>query len=879
MQTQLGIISSGFQWLTVIVLCSTVAAIPWMLGGVVPAASLVLLGGAIAASLLSVLYQITSRTAGSDLPKIALPLLGLAIIGFWQLSPATSLPAAGLLPELKDQVDFSASPAANVRSMSPADTRTRTANYLSLTLLALAGFQTIRTGATIAFAAFTVTANGIALSLIAMSLIFQEQTFAWNRIWELGWNRSSGSRGFASFINPNSGGGWLCLTLAVAAGFVHWHLMKKSSDPKLRRGRLRISLIGRTWQRGLEFFADLTVWQILSIGAVAFLAAAVAATKSRGAMASLAGAIVLTTAMRSSFRRLPIVLAMVMLAGGVSFLFLQSLSLSEGVTDELETLGSFESAVGSRPDHWADALHAVVKSPLLGSGHGSYRFTTLPFETTYRNVWFRNADNQYLETLVEAGILGFIFFVSTGWIGLKVAGAATSQAKVRRQQQHTDSPKLSRRTLAGLGTAATVAILSQAVAATMDFGIAMPPASGLLVLLIAATSGYLNSSPTQERSRNAGTLICPRFVSVLTTLLITLAAAGLLPDQWNATQIDTDIVVGHRLLVDPIRPEHLDQIHDVRSRLSQKLTTRPDDAEGLRLLSRLATAEFRWETLINAAGPEIRNNSGVAKQWKDWTLFRIVASLSVVERKSPTKGRQLRSQLTKIADSQQLSKTLAAIQNAIPHLPGIPIARATVAAIKQDASLFRQQAKLAQILAPSNAETLFELGVLALRMDLPDLATDCWQQSLELTNEFRAAILEDAIQSITPQAALRHFGPETYSLSTQSAAATRNKDLQEKLWQRAEELWETLAQPTTESNLSQRIKHLKATGRSQLIMPLVKSSMTDFPDSVPLRSEFARQLETEGKFVDALKQWERIRFHHPDNQEAARNANRLRTLR
>lgn len=879
MQTRPGKISTGFQWLTVIVLCSTVAAIPWMLGGVVPAASLVLLAGAIAAALLSVLYQVTSRVAGSDLPKIALPLLALAIIGFWQLSPSSQLPVACLLPELNEQVSISASPAAKVHSMSPADTRTRTANYLSLTLLALAGFQTIRTGATIAFAAMTITASGIALSLVAMSLIFQEQNFAWNRFWELGWYRSSGSRGFASFINPNSAGGWLCLIVAVTAGFAHWHLMKTSTDPKLRRGRLRISLIGRTWQRTLEFFADLTVWQILSIAAIAFLAAAVAATKSRGALGALVGAIVLTAAIKSSFRRLPIVLVMLMLAGAVSYLFLQSLDLGEGVADELETLRSYESAVGSRPEHWADALNAVVRSPLLGSGHGSYRYITLPFETSYRNVWFRNADNQYLETLVEAGLLGLILFVSVGWIGLKVAQAATGQAKVRRQQQHTETQKLSRRTLAGLGTAVTIATLSQAIAATVDYGVAMPPASGLLVLLIAAAAGYLNSGPPTESSGAAGTLLCSKVVSVFTTLLIAVAAAGFLSDQWNATQIDTDVVAGHRLLIQPVQSEDLDQIHDVRIRLSKKLATRPDDAEGLRLLSRLATAEFRWETLINAAGPEVRADQGVSNRWRDWTMFRIVASLTQIEKESPNKGSQLRSQLINISDSQQLPETLAAIQSVLPHLPGIPLARASVAAIQQDNQLFQQQTKLAQIIAPANAETLFELGVLAFRLNHPGLATNCWQQSLDLTNQFRAAILEDAVQFTTVDEALSNFGPETFSLNIQSAASTRNKELKQKLWDRAEQLWATIPNPVPESDITHRIKHLKATGRDELIMPLVESSLKDYADSVPLRSEYATQLEAQGKFMDAMKQWERIHFHHPQNQPAAKNANRLRTLK
>lgn len=878
MQNESGIISVSLRWLSVIALCATVNCVPWMLGGVVPAASLVLLVGSITAATFSLLYQLSSRNAGIDLPKIIAPLLGLAVIGFWQLSPSSGFPAERFDPQVAELPAPPENSAAYSHSLSPSDTRTRIAIYLSLTLIALAGFQTLRTGAVICFAAVTVIANGITMGLVGMTLMFEGDSFSWNSIWELGWYRSSGSRGFASFINPNSAGGWLCLAIAVTVGWAHWHLKKTATAPKLRRGRLRVSWIGRAWQQALEVLADLTVWQILSLAAVAFLAAATAATKSRGAMGAFTGAILLTVAMKSSLRVLPVALALVMLGGGLTYAFLQSLDLSQDVTSELETLQTYETAVGSRPDHWWDALHTAADFPLLGAGLGSYRYATLPYETSHHNAWFRNADNQYIETLVESGLIGLVLFISIGWIGLKVGKAATQHAKVRRQQKDGTEEKLSRRILAGFGTAVTFAVLSQAVAASVDYGIAMPPASSLLVLLIAAASGYLNAGPSSEPSKMSGAFTCSKAVSVTTTLLAIIATAGFLPDQWHATKIDQHVVTGHRLLIDPVRAEDLDQIPQISDELAKSLSQRPDDAEGLRLLCRMSTTSLRWKTLLQAAGDDIRVDRGLSNRWRDWTLFRLVGSLHQIEKESPAEGRKLRAQITGLAMDLNLPQTLKSAQDQLPHLPGVALAHAAYAAIANNPEQFQQQVLWSTIIDPANAEKQFELGLLALRMGKTDLGTACWERSLKLSNRYRSAILEDAVQFYPADEAMQKFGPGTYQLCAESALAARNPQLRIQLWNHAEDLWKKLPAPISEADNVLRLRHLKTTRQTDLIMPWLEVTLNDYPDNLELRSEYAKQLEASGKHIDAVKQWQRILFHHPDNRAASKNIRRINEL-
>lgn len=872
-------LANGLRWLTVFCLAVTVSLIPWILGGVVPVATFVLLTGSILAGVFATLYQIVSTDHGKDLPKILAPVLGLAIIGFWHLTPAAE-PAASILTEsFETLVEVPTESLTSSHSFSPADTRTRTAIYLSLALLSVSAFQTVRTPTTIGFLAVSVIINGLTMGVVGMTLKFQQQSFSWNELWSLEEFRFAGARGFAAFINPNGAGGWLCLAFATSAGWLHWHLQKKATDPKLRRGRLRISWFGRTWQRALEFLAELTVWQILSITALTFLAAAVAATKSRGAIGAMLGAVALTVAMKSSFRTLPFVLAFVMAAGGLTYALLQSLELSQEITTELDTLRDYDTAVGVRPEHWRDALHAWRQSPLLGAGHGSYRFATLPFSTNYHRTWFRNADNQYVETLVEAGLIGLVLFILIGWIGIRVSTAATRQAKSRNKQKDKLSGRPSRRILAGLGTAIILAIFAQAVAATVDFGIGMPPASSLLILMIAVLSGYLNASPDSEPSKLAGTIRCSKIFSVCISLMLLVASTGFVKDQWHAISVDQQVVAAHRRLLSPIKVADLEQVRELKLPLISALENRPDDPEGLRMLSRLLIADFRWETLLRATNGEIASDETLNKKWNDWTLFHIAERLEQIGQDAPLQAQQLRTTLNDLLESQQIPATLQTIQQRFPHLLGIPLQRAVFATIMEDKDTFRRQARLSRTIDPSNAKKLFELGLIAADQDLPEMANDFWQESLKFSNQFRWAVLSDATRRTNASEAMNRFGPQSYEDCFETVQKIRIPELKDGLWQRAEELWATIEQPASEAQCQLRLRHLQNTNRSVEVLIWLKSALEVYPDSVPLRVEYARQLANQGQYRKALGEWQRVLYLDPENRIASKSIFRLKNLK
>ena len=93
MTTLLNMLGNLAGVLSAATLVLTVAAVPWILGGIVPLARLVLLTGAIAAASMSLVAACLQRQLPRSLPIILIPLAGLALLGMYQLGTETVHPA------------------------------------------------------------------------------------------------------------------------------------------------------------------------------------------------------------------------------------------------------------------------------------------------------------------------------------------------------------------------------------------------------------------------------------------------------------------------------------------------------------------------------------------------------------------------------------------------------------------------------------------------------------------------------------------------------------------------------------------------------------------------------------------------------------------
>ena len=87
-----------------------------------------------------------------------------------------------------------------------------------------------------------------------------------------------------------------------------------------------------------------------------------------------------------------------------------------------------ESGWLGRYAHWSDVLDQFGEFAVTGTGYGTYAYSTLPYISNVNTVWFKNADNQFVESFVELGALGvFLIVVFMMFFGIRCAMLLRSQ--------------------------------------------------------------------------------------------------------------------------------------------------------------------------------------------------------------------------------------------------------------------------------------------------------------------------------------------------------------------------------------------------------------------------------------------------------------------
>ncbi|MEO1985033.1 MAG: hypothetical protein ABGZ24_31340, partial [Fuerstiella sp.] len=243
-------IGNGLSHLAAAVAIITVASLPWMLGGVVPVARAVLLVGAVAAGLLSLLSNLLLRRHPHSLPLVAVPLTALTLLGIWQLRPA---------PDQLECIDHAVSissdvltlPETSAASLSPPDTRSSIGTLMAASILSFVCFDQIQGLRTIACGVLFLVLNGVSIIGVGLAQQLKGTVFPLNDVWSFG---PAGS--FATFVNPNGAAGWLCLCFGIACGWLVFHMKAAPVDTKGQLGARQTHRGRRFMQPVFQFFAD-----------------------------------------------------------------------------------------------------------------------------------------------------------------------------------------------------------------------------------------------------------------------------------------------------------------------------------------------------------------------------------------------------------------------------------------------------------------------------------------------------------------------------------------------------------------------------------------------------------------------------------------------
>ena len=87
------------------------------------------------------------------------------------------------------------------------------------------------------------------------------------------------------------------------------------------------------------------------------------------------------------------------------------------------------SIKASRLDLWQDALRLVPDFPILGAGLNAFGTAFSRYQTIWRGSWVGEAHNEYLQVLVDTGVLGVVLAVP--FLGLLLRNALRAARRGR----------------------------------------------------------------------------------------------------------------------------------------------------------------------------------------------------------------------------------------------------------------------------------------------------------------------------------------------------------------------------------------------------------------------------------------------------------------
>jgi O-antigen ligase len=264
-------------------------------------------------------------------------------------------------------------------SVSPPDTLRGLAFLAGFSLLYLAVFREMAEGAWRRRLLLTVVGAGVAITAVAFLQAVSPEPRRIYGLWRPRWDWAV----FGPYVNRNHFAGYLVMAAPLAVGFALEAI-----------GRLRAA-----WERrrhGWLLLGEAEGNAVVRWAAVVMvIVAGLLASRSRGGVSAFAlAALLLPLAAR---RRRRTALAVALLVGlGVFWIGVG------GVLSAFETRG----IQGSRLDLWRDMVPMVPRFPVFGDGWNAFATAFPWYQTVWKTDWIGEAHNDYLQTLIDGGLVG-----------------------------------------------------------------------------------------------------------------------------------------------------------------------------------------------------------------------------------------------------------------------------------------------------------------------------------------------------------------------------------------------------------------------------------------------------------------------------------------
>ncbi len=420
---------------------------------------------------------------GARMFWLALAAIGAA--GLLQLMPLPARILAAMSPgtldylrrsDLSYAVGFNpvAASAAASHSMSIAPQLTlRAIGLLVAPALLAAGLcrSLSRTAASRLSAGLVAIGSVLALVGIAQKIVLGDHAFGGMRIYGFWEPESLLTTPFGPFVNKNHFAGWMLMATPVALGLAAAGIAR--AQPRLRGRGPRNFLVWCSEPEGGR--------SMLFLVAAIFMTLSLIMTGSRSGMTCLAAVLValLVTARRLASARMISVIGVIVALGASALL------QWAGSDAALQRFGNNPESFGMRLDIWATALNTFRLFPWFGSGLDSFGTLMLVYQTGPRGVRYVEAHNDYLQLLVEGGI------VVASLVVIAIAGLVLC---IRRRFRAGDDGPEGHWVRVG----AVLGLFAIALQSTVEFSLQMPGNTALFAVLVALAT-YLPAANRPAR--------------------------------------------------------------------------------------------------------------------------------------------------------------------------------------------------------------------------------------------------------------------------------------------------------------------------------------------------------------------------------------------
>jgi len=428
---------------------------PWAFGSVEAWAVAAIDAGVVLLAVLNIVARRSRPEAprGASLPGLA--LASLALLGFFQ-TLATTGERPGTASASPERVVGDPGPPVPGPGRAISGLPEETRNVAWRLVSAWVIFQSV-IGLRDRSAALRRFGTAVAATATALSLFAMAQSLTWNG--KIYWSRPSPHEG-AWF----SGGPFVC----------HSHL---AAYLNIGLG-FALASLGGTGRRGTR------VWAAY---ASAVIAVGIVASQSRSGFVAMLGAMVVVVCLNPrALKYAAAASAVACLAG----LLIAALPGGPSLDRLATILDPTSRGYTARFEIWGEAVEAWRAHPIWGSGLGSFGTAVAAFGRRDRGVFFARAENEYLDLLVEGGVVG----LGIALIGL-VGAAVLARRAVKSQVPSGGGPFI----LGAVFGAAALTIQSLG-----DFAIHIPALAVTATTLAALVCGIGLEAGRRSRPTGAG---------------------------------------------------------------------------------------------------------------------------------------------------------------------------------------------------------------------------------------------------------------------------------------------------------------------------------------------------------------------------------------